>query len=478
MNKKLFFCIFFATWINATFAQNTTILFLSKENTSVIVFKPLDDNYNEYYPTDTIQLIANKSYTYHFSINNWAVVKCIFPKKMPVDLYVEKGDKINVTSSSENILFEGRNAKANDFSYKNIVFIKSIIKSKIDSIFKTKDFKYIEKIINNPKSLIQSTGFSDKLDSMLKSEEIDSNCYNYFSKEMDFFTKSRLLNKFRDDIKKGHLMNDTIKTYVDNITKGLFHDQNITSYVCGSYFSELYCSYLYNQLNDKAKTNLIANYDLDTFGLYLHYLLANDKTQLSLFFDAFVVQYKYGFNEFNHKKMFSYLNNKFSQSESVKILGHYMAEELSDTAPVKPIFINSTEVKTFSDIKKTDHLQNKYILLDIWASWCMPCRAEFTNNKALNALLARYKNIEKLYISIDESKDNWKKAIQELRLSGNHLLASSSLLDFLKRKIYNSNTITVPRYVLIDPNGEILNNNLPKPSSINTLKIELDKNLK
>jgi thiol-disulfide isomerase/thioredoxin len=52
----------------------------------------------------------------------------------------------------------------------------------------------------------------------------------------------------------------------------------------------------------------------------------------------------------------------------------------------------------------------KLVLIDFWASWCMPCRAAI---KKLKPIYATYKSkgFEVFAVSIDESADDWKKAI-------------------------------------------------------------------
>ncbi|MFC0772871.1 TlpA family protein disulfide reductase [Terrimonas alba] len=61
-------------------------------------------------------------------------------------------------------------------------------------------------------------------------------------------------------------------------------------------------------------------------------------------------------------------------------------------------------------------LKGKVLLLDFWASWCMPCRAA---NKKLVKLYGKYKakGFEIFSVSLDEDKSDWKKAIAKDKIS-------------------------------------------------------------
>lgn len=106
--------------------------------------------------------------------------------------------------------------------------------------------------------------------------------------------------------------------------------------------------------------------------------------------------------------------------------------------------------------------RGKFVYLDIWATWCAPCLKQIPYLKKIEK---RYhdKNIVFISISVDKesSKSKWKKMVEKKNLVGIHLFADHSFnSEFMEKFSVNS----IPRFILINPEGEIIDNDAPRPS--------------
>lgn len=113
----------------------------------------------------------------------------------------------------------------------------------------------------------------------------------------------------------------------------------------------------------------------------------------------------------------------------------------------------------------------KVVYLDLWASWCAPCREQVP---ALRELYEKYKNDDRVVIvgiAVHDAYNRWQKALEEDNPEWLQLYDA----DGVVARSYEVNAI--PRYILIDKKGNIVDLNAPKPSNIEELEKKINEQI-
>ena len=120
------------------------------------------------------------------------------------------------------------------------------------------------------------------------------------------------------------------------------------------------------------------------------------------------------------------------------------------------------EPVTFDDFK------GKVVYLDVWASWCGPCRAEFPFSKQLHERLSKKQKeqVVFLYLSIDDTEEVWKNALKTLQLPGEQGWSKGG---WRSRVVQYFGIQGIPRYVLLNKKGQVVDAEAKRPSSADAI---------
>jgi thiol-disulfide isomerase/thioredoxin len=215
---------------------------------------------------------------------------------------------------------------------------------------------------------------------------------------------------------------------------------------------------LYGELSSKNDTAGLNKLDVifdslkkDDIKKSYAYFKSNNTSLLSLFsfnrFTTFFADYSVVENDFQLLPRWA-KNSQDGKAMRLKIEGAKSAQ--INTVANEFIQMSSTGEKVSLAVFK-----GKYVLLDFWASWCVPCRKE---HPALIELYEKFRNnFEIISVSLDADKSDWLKAITADKINWTNI---SDLKGQQNEIAIQYGVQAVPANFLIDPKGIIIDRNI------------------
>ena len=368
--------------------------------------------------SDTLQIDENDFFS--FTIN-----------EDKFDLYLRQGDKLTFTIDDE-VLIEGVGA-----TYNNYLIEKKKLKQRElidDSLFTLTENKFLKTINQQKEEQLKLFNNVENLDTNFLYIEEQYVKYDYYMK----------LYRFESDNKT--IIGYELLNNIDLEDERLY--KSVSSYrsLMNSYWSTVYTypDYVDNwdAIQDKFKTIKIQQLKENIITSAMKSLIKVPDDKLEEVYTNFI---------------------EATKDEQTKADLQDLYTKLQHIGKGKPAPFFNFENYNGDKTSLTD-LKGKFIYIDVWATWCIPCIKEIPALRRVeNHFISQ--NIEFIGVSIDSQRDHdkWKNFIKSNEVKSIQLYANYEAEDSQFKEDYLIGAI--PRFILLDKHGKIVDANAPRPSS-------------
>ena len=385
----------------------------------------------------------------------------IFDGKNRINIYLEPGNNININYDANNFLnslsFEGIGSEISSYILNKGKKQYEILGAGM-GVYELEEDAYKTTFAKVKSSLVELINGAEGISEEYKLKELRNIHYSYLNKLSIY---ERYHERYAK--KPGFKTSDGFLSELD----GLDYN-NEDDFLFSADYESLVTAHYSKEALLLAQKDSIAN---DLAYLKVAANIENEIIKNELLFSTakYAINYTKELEEFYKTYMAASVNednNKIITESYNKLVSVYKGKS-------SPKFLDyeNNEGGTTS----LDDLKGKFVYINVWATWSAPCTSEIPFLKEVEK---KYdgKNIAFVSISVDKTADHdkWGKMIEEKELPGIQLFAENSWQsDFIQDYLIKG----IPRFILIDPEGNIVNSNAPKPSDDNLINLFNEQNI-
>lgn len=347
-------------------------------------------------------------------------------------IYIKGGEQLDLTIKENEMIIEG-GANPENKILARWELMSAVVKTKshywmgINSTYRDFFPDFIDLVS-------KIDGFMNTIDT--KNEKFNKLMKSYVKYSMEYYALNFLMAPRTEHPQPS----DLIPYYKSLVSNHKFPDDDILNIPFGMRYISLYTGYAAGSNRDN--DNMLAM--LGTDKQRAEFLVSNVLPRIKDY-DIFL--------DFKDKYL-SIFTSKAHLTE-IEDFGAKLYDTRSGGAAA-----NFTYPDTNGKMVSLSDFKGKVVLVDVWATWCGPCKAQIPALKKLEEELHGM-DVVILSVSVDEEKDKqkWLDMIESENLGGVHLFASGW------SKITKDYKITgIPRFMLFDKNGNIISTDAPRPS--------------
>ena len=398
-------------------------------------------------PQDTLAITNDGNFSNTLKVEAGRYM--LFDGMNRIPLYLKTADNINIDFDAKDynntLVYSGVGSERN-----NYIISKSKKEKELsgegNKIYLLDEDAYKSKNQEIKTALEGMITSAEGISESFKSKEKRNINYEYFAK-LNKYEKFHAYHAKKQDFKiSGGFLNE-----LDNIDYN-----NEEDFIFSSSYKNIVTAHYNKKASELAKSDTRIKEDVAFFKVVGD--IPNEMIKNSLL----ISKAKFGITI--TENLDTYYNSFMSAStndENNKVITEsYDKLKVLDAGQPSPKFVN---YKNFAgETTSLNDLLGKYVYIDVWATWCAPCKAEIPFLKEIEKQY-HDKNIEFVSISVDKPAhyDKWIKMVNDKELSGVQLMADNAFSsEFIKNYMIQG----IPRFILIDPQGNIVTANAPRPS--------------
>lgn len=384
-------------------------------------------------------------------------------------LYLEPGTNLKLNHHNGTLTFQGDLDLVNSYKYKILTYNKER-----DAYINDNTTKYWNASVKEKEYFLNRIKqYNKELNKIISA---DVSLPNYYKELLiNLNSSSEITQRLSFDFKNANDARNESSVVQDPLSQNIFKDLSLNRYLSNDSF---YLIFLSSNLNvkianiweyhdehsDKIKSS---KYEYIKNAIELNSKLLPFK-ELILSLSISVIN-SWGWISYDQLlELTQSFEKDYPHSKYLTELHEILAElgELRHGMPMKDFSMQDINGKEF----KLSDLKGSFIYMDIWATWCAPCREELKYSIKLSKKYANRPDLKFLYVSIDSERKLWKKflnknqaieGIHGIQFQNNPPLDANNV-----RTLYKINGI--PRYLLFDKEGKIINSSADRPSLLLT----------